>query len=352
MRVRLIGVHRVRTRSRETGQQVEYHYAFRGGPRIWRSGEPDGPGTPAYLAKIRDMERPTHAAGLFREIIIGFKGSAEWRALAPRTQSDYDRWIARIDAEFGDAPKAVFERPEILSEALEWRDNWSGKQADYAWTVLVRIVSWAHGRRILKSHQLTGVKRLYAADRSEIIWTDADLAAFEAVAPAEVARALRGASETGLRPGDLVRLSRAHIQNTPRGRRITIRTAKRGKVAAIPVTQRMAEIIDSTPAGQMLFFLSSHGAPWDKKQISKQVTTYRRVAGLDESLRLYDARGTACTRLLLAGATLGEIAINMGWSVKTAAQMIETYAALDPSVTDTVLVRLETARRAEAGTAV
>lgn len=31
----------------------------------------------------------------------------------------------------------------------------------------------------------------------------------------------------------------------------------------------------------------------------------------------------------------------MGWSVKTAAQMIETYAGISPALTDTMLVKLE-----------
>ncbi len=212
---------------------------------------------------------------------------------------------------------------------------------------MVRLVSWAHGRKLLKFHHLTGVKRLYSTDRADIIWSDADLEAFDAVAPAVVSRALRGAAETGLRPGDLVKLSRAHLQSTPRGRRIRIRTNKRGRIAAIPVTQRMAEIIDATPPDRMLIFVSSYGAPWDEKQLSKQVTAYRRKAGLDERLRLYDARGTACSKLFMAGATLAEIALHMGWSVQNAAKMIEVYASLDPALSDSILIRLEKARTSE-----
>ena len=211
--------------------------------------------------------------------------------------------------------------------------------------MLVRLVSWAKGRKILASHQLEGQARLYSADRAEIIWTASDLEAFARVAPSVVTDALTGAAETGLRPGDLVQLSHAHVQSTPKGRRIRMRTNKRGRVAAIPVTQAMARIIDAVPAGRMLIFVSSHGDAWDERQLSKQVTIYRRKAGL-ERLRLYDARGTACTRLLMAGATLGEIALHMGWSIRTAAKMIEVYASLDPAMTDSVLVRLETAKRA------
>ena len=283
-------------------------------------------------------------------MILDFQDSNEWRRLAPRTQRDYCRWTTEIDAKFGDAPLGVFERPEILARTLKWRDQWSGKQADYGWTVLVRIVSGAHGRKILRTHQLLGVERVYRSDRADVVWSDADIEAFVQVAPPEVSAALIGASETGLRPGDLVKLSRAHVEATPRGRRIRLRTSKRGRTAAIPITQRMAEIIDRVPAGQILVYLSSHGQPWDEKQLSKQVTVYRRKAGLNERLRLYDARGTACTRLLMAGATLQEIAVHMGWSVKTAAEMIEVYAALNPAVSDTILVRLEAAREARSGT--
>ena len=75
-----------------------------------------------------------------------------------------------------------------------------------------------------------------------------------------------------------MKLSRAHIHATPRGRRIVLRTAKRKPLVSIPVTPRMAEIIDAVPAGQMLIFLNSHDQPWDEKQLSKQVTVYRRKA--------------------------------------------------------------------------
>lgn len=47
----------------------------------------------------------------------------------------------------------------------------------------------------------------------------------------------------------------------------------------------------------------------------------------------------------MAGATLQEIAIFMGGSMKTAAEMIEVYAALDPDRTDAVLVRLAAPER-------
>ncbi|MEE4345176.1 MAG: site-specific integrase, partial [Paracoccaceae bacterium] len=59
-----------------------------------------------------------------------------------------------------------------------------------------------------------------------------------------------------------------------------------------------------------------------------------------DDLRLYDARGTAATRLLNAGLSLAEIANHMGWSVRFAASVIEHYARVAADETDLVLLKL------------
>lgn len=70
------------------------------------------------------------------------------------------------------------------------------------------------------------------------------------------------------------------------------------------------------------------------------VSTWRDKLKIRKDLRLYDARGTAATRLLMADATLKEIATAMGWSIKHAAQVIERYAALSPEMSDGVADKL------------
>ena len=62
--------------------------------------------------------------------------------------------------------------------------------------------------------------------------------------------------------------------------------------------------------------------------------------GLDERLRPYGARGTGATRLLMAGADIQEIAVVTGWSARQASAMTETYAALNPEASDSLLERL------------
>lgn len=177
-------------------------------------------------------------------------------------------------------------------------------------------------------------------DRGVAIAGDPD---FVEGGPEYIWKALRAAAETGLRPGDLVRLSRVHVQVTPRGGRIQIRTAKKQRMALAPVTQKMTAIIDAAPTGTTIL-TDRDGQPWEAKRLAHAVTYWRDRLGLRRELRFYDARGSACTRLILAGASLGEVAAVMGWSVKTAAQMIEVYATLDPGLADGVLVKLEQIR--------
>ncbi|WP_323035499.1 hypothetical protein [Pararhodobacter sp.] len=71
---------------------------------------------------------------------------------------------------------------------------------------------------------------------------------------------------------------------------------------------------------------------------------WRDKANPSKDLRLYDARGTAATRLLNSGLTLAEIANHMGWSVRYAANVIEHYARVSPDETDSVLVKLAKAK--------
>ena len=65
---------------------------------------------------------------------------------------------------------------------MAWRDKIateSGRrQADYAWTVLARALSWGFNRGLVVANPCERGGRLYRGSRAERIWTDADEAAF------------------------------------------------------------------------------------------------------------------------------------------------------------------------------
>lgn len=348
-RLDLSGVHRVR-RKLADGTVREHHYAWRGGPKFWSSDSDIAKGSPEYLAALADAApRRARAKGKFREGILKYIESQDFARLSPRYQSDIKTSLYHakngIDAAFGDAPLAAFNDPRIRGRVMDWRDGIGGKVGDDRKNHLVKVVTWLWNRGDLTEHRLRDIRDIYRSRRAGIIWHDDEIEAFVAGAPTAVARILIAATETGLRPGDLVQLSRFHIRATPAGRRIVMTTAKRKRMVSIPVTDAMGALIDATPAGQTILLCNQGGDPYrHENYLGDAVSTWRDRLKLRKDLRLYDARGTAATRLLAADASLKEIATAMGWSLQHAAEMIEIYVALHPDMTDQLGVKLEQAR--------
>lgn len=345
------GINRVK-RKLADGTVREYHYASRGRGAVpfWNDGMAFGVGSPEYLAAL-SAARPVaeKARGLFREIIITFLASQDFSRLSPRSQSDIKTSIYHpkngIDHKFGGGPRAVFEDPRIRGVVLKWRDDVGGKVGDDRMRHLQRITGWALDRTMLRQNHLTRLKGVYRTNRAEVLWTDDEIEAFVKGAPAHVARILIAATETGLRPGDLAQLGRAHVHPTPGGQRIVIWTAKRHRMVSIPVTPRMADLIAATPDSQQRFIVNRGGQPYKHEDyLGDAVSSWRDKLKIRKELRLYDARGTAATRLLMADATMKEIATVMGWSLKHAAEVIERYAALAPEMSDGIALKLAVAR--------
>ncbi|TWI29705.1 tyrosine-type recombinase/integrase [Paracoccus sulfuroxidans] len=351
-RINLTGVHRVRMKLAD-GTKREYHYAWRGkgAPRFWSSESDIKVGSADYLAALAACASKGSAAkGKFREVILAFLSSAEFEKLAPRTKSDMRGSINHasngIDKKFGDAPIAAFNDPRIRTTALKWRDSIGGKVGDDRIRHLQRLVGFGLDRRLLQVHQLREIKSIYRSNRSEIFWLPDEIETFKLGAPKHVWRILAVALETGLRPGDLSLLSREHIHRTPHGHRIVVWTKKRRRLASIPVTPRMAELIAETPERQERLIVNKGGQPYKHENyLGDAVSEWRDILKLRKELRLYDARGTAATRLLDAGAELKEIATHMGWSIKHAAEVIERYVALSPRMTDGLAAKLAEAEK-------
>lgn len=222
----------------------------------------------------------------------------------------------------------------------------SGRVGDDRIRHLQRLVGWAVDRAILQHNHSQKIKSNYRANRADVFWTPVEISAFEAGAPPHIARILIAATLTGLRPGDLTELNPAHGHPTRRGQRIVIWTAKRKRLASIPVMPRLAELIATTPSGMTHFSVNKAGQPCSHENyLGDAVSQWRDRLGIRFTLRLYDARSTAATRLLMADATLREVATAMGWSLKRAAEVIERYATLSPEMTDDVAEKLAQAKK-------
>lgn len=343
------GVHRVKRKL--VGGKVRWHfYAWRGGPKFW---EDDNrvPRDPDFFVAFADYsERPKPSKLMTPALVDEFLSSTAMPP-AKRSKADIRKWALLFADHFKDAPACIFEERGSRGEVNRWRAKWkhSPKQHDASGTHAVRVLNWAVEEGKLSEHHCHKLRQIYTSDRSEIVWSPADREMVDAIAPEWVRRILCVACETGLRPGDLIRITTGHVENTPNGRRLRARTNKRGRLAHIPITPALAKVIDETPNDRLLILTNATGGQLTEHRASEGLREWRNKANVPTAedgrpKSLSDTRGTAATMLLNVGLTLAEIANHMGWSIRYAASVIEHYARVSPDQTDAVLVKLAQAK--------
>jgi integrase len=319
VKVDLKGIATVRAKGRT------YYYAWRGGPRL--RGEP---GSPEFLVSyheaIENHRMPD--PGRFRSLVVVYKASADYAKLAETTRKNWSPWLDRIAEYFGELRIAQFDRPEKIRPIIRrWRNQWSDKPrtADYAMQVLSRVLSHAVdplGK--IAGNPCEGIKQLYSTNRSEIIWTDSDIVALKKTCAAEVAHAVDLAAYTGLRLGDLLRLSWSHVGEDA----VTFATGKsRGRrEAIIPLYDGLRDMLARIPKRSPTILTNSRGRPWRPNGFGTAFNRAKVAAGMnDRGLHFHDLRGTAATKFYTAGLSIRVIAEVLAWSEDQVERIIRRY---------------------------
>lgn len=350
MRVRLKGINRV-TKKLASGKSVTYHYAWKGGPRL-----KGAPGSPEFHESYNKAvaSRRTAPKEQLQSILDKFEASTDFADLAERTRKDYRKLLRIIEAAFGDFPISALEDRRTRGEFLAWRERLavkSRRQADYAFAVLARSLSWAYNRGLVPVNPCERPGRLYRARRSESVWTDADEAAFYAKAPVHLHLALKLALWTGQRQGDLLRLRWAAYDGT----HIRLRQRKTDMPVHVPVGAPLKAALDAAKSkleernqnelrpGTIL--TTERGTAWTESGFRASWRKGCQKAGVTD-LTFHDLRGTAVTRLAKAGCTVPEIATITGHSLKDVATILDShYLSRDIALGESAIRKLE--RRAK-----
>jgi integrase len=321
VKVELRGLHKVIIKGRT------YYYAWRGGPRVW--GEP---GTPDFVGSYNEAieSRRTPEPGRFKSLVMLYRASPEYRELAESTRKNWSPWLDRIAEYFGELRIAQFDRPEKIRPAIRrWRNQWANKPrtADYGMQVLSRVLSYAVdplGK--IAGNPCEGIKTLYSGNRSDIIWTDTDIAALKTTCSPEIAYAVDLAAHTGLRLSDLLRLSWAHVGEDA----ITLPTGKsRGRrEAIIPLYDDLRTLLERIPKHSTAILSNHYRRPWKADGFGTAFSRAKAAAGLNErDLHFHDLRGTAATRFYIAGLSVRVIAEILAWSEDQVERIIRRYVA-------------------------
>jgi integrase len=343
MYARLKGINRTRKRLAD-GTWVTYYYAWKGGPRL-----PGKPGSAEFIAAYNEAvaKRAVPPSGTLLSVLQSYQASPDFTDLARSTRRSYVPLIKRIEKAFADFPLSALTDRRTRGVFMSWRDRIaiaSGRrQADYAWTVLARVLSWGVDRGLVMSNPCERGGRLYRASRGDKTWSEADEAAFLARAPRHLHLPLLLALWTGQRQGDLLRLPWSAYD----GSHIRLRQGKTGARVVIPVGAPLKAVLDTAPRTNPMMLTSTDNRPWTSDGFRASWRKACVVAGVT-GVTFHDLRGTAVTRLAVAGCTEAEIASITGHSLRDVGAILDAhYLRRDPALAESAIKKLEREKRTQ-----
>lgn len=335
----LKGVHTVRSKL-ASGKPVTYHYAWRGGPRL--EGEP---GTARFLesfqaahATRREIPKDT-----LQKLIADYRATIEFKSKSEASQRDYRRYLADIEKQFGDLTLKAIQHPRARGVFKRWRDEMAAtpRKADYSWAVLARVLSVAKDRGEIAVNVCEKGGRLYDTTRRDAIWTEEQIAAFAAKAPAHLRRAMNLALWTGQRQGDLLALKWSAYD----GAYIRLRQSKTDAAVAVPVHATLRAELELTGDRDGTILKTSDGTAWTSSGFRASWRKACARAGVKD-VTFHDLRGTAVVALALAGCEIPEIASLTGHSMKDAGTILDKhYLGRDVRLADAAMAKREARAR-------
>jgi integrase len=215
---------------------------------------------------------------------------------------------------------------------LDWRDKLalsSPRQADYAWTVLAAVLTWAKDRVKIPINPCERGGRVYHGTRVDKVWSIEDEEAFLKSAPAHLHLPLLLALWTGQRQGDLLRLPWSAYD----GKVIRLRQSKsvrkggrRPVNVTVPVGAPLKEALDAAAKHKRstIILTTVDGTPWTSDGFRASWGKAIKKAGV-VGVTFNDLRGTAVTRLALVGCTEPEIAAITGHSLHDVRSILDAH---------------------------
>jgi integrase len=346
MRLNVKGLHWT-TVTLADGSKKTYWYAWRGGPRLFGEYR-----SPEFIASYNAAIATKTAApeGRLLSLTQGYQQSQDFLSLRERTRADYIKQIAKIEQKFGDAPLKALSDPRTRGIFLDWRDELalrSKRQADYAYTVLARVLSWAKDRGKITINPCERGGRVYHGTRVDFVWSVEDEAALLEHGPAQLHLPLLLALWTGQRQGDLLRLPWSSYD----GATIRLKQSKTGARVEIPVGAPLKAALDTAPKHGPIILVSTDKRPWTPDGFRASWGKACKKAGIAD-VTFNDLRGTAVTRLALVGCTEPQIASITGHSLRDVRSILDAhYLHRDIELARAAITKLEMAYAKKTGAA-
>lgn len=329
-----------------------YVYAWRGGPQVMVA---DGKRRPALTSEavrlIAEATKPARkevAPGdTLGHLIQRWQASSVWASYSANTKKTWSTYAGKVAAKWGSVPLAVFNDPRMKAKIVDWQEENRDRPraADLGVDVLERILAHGVSRGELSINAAAGIASIYkGGGREEIVWTEAELVAFEQTAARigrqAAASALRFCSVTGLRRQDLVTVTWEQVKQFAIVKKALKSSRKKRRFATVPRVPELDALLEKLAkvprgVGVETVLVNGEGQPWQEDALTKDIALVRKAMGgvyhVDEerqvrrSKHLHDARGTYATKLMEVGLADEEIADVMGWSPEQVARIRAVY---------------------------
>jgi integrase len=156
--------------------------------------------------------------------------------------------------------------------------------------------------------------------RADVVWSEADEAKFLSVASSQMALAFNLAVWTGQRQGDLIRLPWTAYD----GQFIRLTQAKSGRSVAVPVAFPLKAVLDATPRTCPIMITSGDNRPYTSDGFRASWRKACERAGI-KGLTFHDLRGTAVTRMAMAGWNEMGVAAVTGHALRDVTSILDKH---------------------------
>jgi hypothetical protein len=266
--------------------------------------------------------------GSFAAVIRGFLISPNFTRNAKSTRDGWYRELMLVEEHLGSKSKLEIE-PSMIQEFLDGIADWPGKQL-MALCALKQLDRWAVVRKHLRFPCTYGCEAI-GCDEGHIPWTDEQVTLGEKFARGGFSRVITLAVNTGQRLSDFTRMCWTDMEIVDGRNGINVRGGQKKTKRSqwVPLTPELAEAMETWERRPGPIVRRPDGSVWKPGSISKQWGRERdsnpaleplrdvEFEGMTRDLVLHGLRGTACVRLLRAGANTRQIADMVGMSEQT-----------------------------------
>ena len=293
--------------------KITWYVRFGHGPKTRVHGEY---GTPEFeeayrIALAGDQKKPKlkAAQGSLGWLWLLYRQSSAWSALKKPTRKQRENIMAHVLKSAGKHPLSLISRATIIA-GIDRRSA-TPFQAKNFLSTMRGIFVWALETNLVQIDQIHGVKVKKPKTNGFPVWTEEDIAQYEARWPLGTRERvmLDVFAYTGLRRGDAARVGKQHVRDGT----ISIQTEKTGMWVYLPLLPILRQTLDAGPLGDLAFLARHDGQPFSKEGLGNAFRDACRAAGIIGK-SAHGLRKAAATRLADNGATESQLEAIFGWS--------------------------------------